>query len=304
MADKPIHLPSDQQRPFTEKIVAGHYVVALIDIMGQSDELAKWNYTPDRENPQPDWMRALENTRQRVLGWREHFDSHFRKTMDRVNQQAEAHRKDMPASRHKQFDQVRQYEILSSHFADSIILFSPLQNKYGYLQTANIYSMLGTLGTLFLIALAERTVFRGAIEVGMLCNLPTGEPYGPAMADVHRLESKCADYPRILVGPGARRYVSQICQNTATDAPTKAIRSIAECCNNFLSYDEDGQCIVDYLGAGFARLASKPGCMEDVRQRASEFVKSELTRFRMAGNKKLVARYERLGAYFRSKGLV
>jgi hypothetical protein len=281
----------------------GRHVVTLIDFLGQSSELAKWDHSPATLSPTDPWVQAVRDTMGRVMMWREEFEkrsAEFRAERETVAEQQSIGR---PAHLRQQFDEYRKSSLYPAHFSDTLIFYSPLQNEHGYWQMSNVCSMILTSGALMLAALNAKTVFRGAVEVGMLTRFPTGDPYGPGLAKAHQLESKIADYPRIVVGPGVLGYLDAVERTPGTDTPIRAIQALARQCRTYLAQDSDGCWIVDYLNDAFANAGGDPAGWRKSRSDGLTFVEAELAQFRGQRNDKLVARYERLRAYFRSPRL-
>lgn len=163
----------------------------------------------------------------------------------------------------------------------------------------DLIKMMVACGVLLLAGLNSKRVFRGAVEVGMLTCLESGDPYGPALARAHHLENKAADYPRIVVGPGVLSYLDAVERSEGEDPSIRAIRALARTCRTFLAQDSNGCWYVDYLADAFANAGGDPASCRKLQTDALVFVRSELARFRATQNKILVERYERLAAYCR-----
>jgi len=285
----------------------GLHVVALIDFLGQASELAKWDFVPDTPQKMAEWIPAVRRSMGRVTTWREQSEERARQFQAERDRFAEQYSKGQPADLRRLFDEYRKAPLYTSHFSDTLIFCSPLVNEHGYWQVTNVAGMIVTCGTLMLAALATRTVFRGAIEVGMLSRFPTGDPYGPALAKAHHCEAKVAGYPRIIVGPDLVSYLDATVKNPDTGGPARANRAIAELCRRCMTQDTDGCWIVDYLNDQFAADAETRALARDVQHQALAFVQAERDRFAKAGDderaKQLANRYERLLAYFRSRGV-
>lgn len=52
----------------------GQHVVALIDLLGQSSELAKWDFVPTSNSEMERWLTAVKSSMGRVIQWREEFE--------------------------------------------------------------------------------------------------------------------------------------------------------------------------------------------------------------------------------------
>lgn len=294
--------PSWEQAGTSEMAMFGPHVVALIDFLGQSGQLAKWDFVPSNVGEVGEWVKAVRESMGRVLTWREEFDKRFgqyQKLLDTYEQDFSA---PAPPEKLKQFHEFRQTTLHHQHFSDTLIFYSPLQNEHGYWQVSNVVGFLVVCGTLFLGSLTTRTPLRGAIEVGMLSRFPTGDPYGPGLAKAHHLESKVADYPRIVVGPTLLSYLNAIERDPDQDPPARANRAVAMQCRQHLAQDTDGCWIVDYLNDTFATAGGNPTGWRKLQADAFAFVQAELARFKNERNDKLGQRYGRLLAYFRAHG--
>lgn len=286
----------------------GPHVVALIDFLGQSNELSKWDFVPNTVTETAKWVPAVRNTLGRVLLWREEFEKRFAAYLQLLREFEEQFAPKEPAELRRKFDEYRQTSIRRQHFSDTLIFYSQLQNDHGYWQVSNIAGMIVTCGALMLAALNHNTVFRGAIEVGMLTHFPPdpdgrpGDPYGPGLAKAHYLESKVAQYPRIVVGPTLISYLDTTINNPDSDRVAQANRAVALQCRQHLAQDTDGCWIVDYLNDTFANAGGNPAGWRKLQADACAFVGAELARFRSAADAKLTKRYDRLDAYFRSRG--
>jgi hypothetical protein len=285
----------------------GRHVVALIDFLGQSSELAKWDYEPDTPQRMEKWIPAVRSSMGRVLRWREEFETMFRQRKAESDRYMEQASVGQPAELRRQLDEYRKTALRTAHFTDSLIFCYPLQNEHGYRQVGNVADLIGTLGIVMLAALSRKTAFRGAIEVGMLGYFPTGDPYGPALSKAHHLEAKDADYPRILVGPQLLSYLKDNLENTDADMAARANLALAKMCQECIVQDTDGHWIVDYLNDEFASHIKDRSVVRQVRSQALAFVQAEHDRFAQEGKDelamRLTARYERLLAYFRSRGV-
>ena len=70
-----------------------------------------------------------------------------------------------------------------------------------------VYAALTSAASTFLTMLAGRQAIRGGIDVGVAVELRDKELYGPALARAYELESKTANYPRVVLGEELIRYI-------------------------------------------------------------------------------------------------
>ena len=78
------------------------------------------------------------------------------------------------------------------------------------------------------------------------------EIYGPALSRAYALESKIANYPRVVVGEELIKYLNLIRtlnKNSGLSANDRVNALAAEKSIELLTEDDDGYIIVDYLGS-------------------------------------------------------
>lgn len=280
----------------------GPHVVTLIDFLGQSGQLVKWDFSPETVGEVDEWTRAVRQSMGIVMAGREAFEKFFAQYQQTLRASEEKFITGAPVEQRRQFDEYRQASMDHAHFSDTIILYSPLANEHEHWQVSNVIGFLVVCGGLLLESLANKAAFRGAVDVGMLSRFPSGDPYGPGLAKAHYLESKVAEYPRIIVGPTLLSYLDWLQSRPDSDAPTEANRTVATLCRDHITQDTDGCWIVDYLNDTFANAAGNPAGWRQSQASAFTFIQSELDRFKREKNEKLAKRYEALAAYFRSRG--
>lgn len=136
--------------------IFGPYVVLLVDFLGQSNDLAKWNFLPSTVREAADWTIAVRNSVGRVLTWRERFVHEIREFSILLRKSQARFTPRLPTAIRGEFEAYRQSEVLHQHFSDTVVFYSRLQNNKGYWQVSSIGGMLATCGTLMLSALAVR----------------------------------------------------------------------------------------------------------------------------------------------------
>lgn len=283
-----------------EMLMFGPHAVAMIDFLGQTQQLARWDFIPNTPGQVAEWVQGARATIGRIMTWREYVKEYFTKFTSFEIPQSWLH--GLSADQRAELAKMRETAIEFAHFSDSIIVYSPLQNQYDDWQVGNLYAMIVTCGTLLAAALTAGVPLRGAIEIGMLARFPSGDPYGPGLAKAYDLESKVAQYPRIVVGPGVFAYLDANEREPGDTPQIRANRDHAADCRRCLTQDADGQWIVDYLNDHFANLGGDPAAFRHLRDQAFAFVQAERGRFRQEGNSKLGDRYDRLVSYFKAHG--
>lgn len=277
----------------------GHHIVTLIDFLGQQRELAKWDFLPETEYDKREFIAAVRATFGKITVWRDQFQEKSKLWLES---------RDLPDSWAKTLpDGGRAYREFAHttldfmYFSDTIVIYSPIVNQYGHANCGTVMAHLFTCGTLMLAALNQNTVFRGAIEVGMAGQIDQVGIYGPVLGSAHYLESKRAEFPRILVGDRLYEYLVAQTADPEDSAASRTNRGIANTCLRLTGEDLDRERILDYMGCGFAELATNKKGWEMLRKGAHAFVRRELDRFRGERDQKLGDRYDRMAQYYRSR---
>jgi hypothetical protein len=153
-----------------------------------------------------------------------------------------------------------------------------------------------------LTSLASEHPLRGGIDVGLATEIGPGEIYGTALERAYLLESKVAQYPRIVIGDELWKYLNSALAEFGEDKTpvAKAIPAIIQKIMGLIATDTDGKRILDYLGAGVVEN-SAPGDKESMVQPAYEFVLAEQNRLIGEGNAELIERYASFRSYFESR---
>ena len=121
--------------------------------------------------------------------------------------------------------------------------------------------------------------------------------YGEVLVDVYNLESKVAEWPRIVVG---ERLFNKL--HDAEKEPFENFEwaiGIAEECRSMLTRDKDGTIMIDVLGAWMdGHRSSRRTLTRNKVRDAHRHVRDELRKHENACDKKLIPRYRTLVAYF------
>jgi hypothetical protein len=82
------------------------------------------------------------------------------------------------------------------------------------------------------------------------------EVYGPVLGNAYTLETKMAEYPRILVSNGLIEYLATMSRLSQTTPLGRLATSLAGDCKRFITVDTDGKPMLDFLGEQMARLST------------------------------------------------
>jgi hypothetical protein len=265
----------------------GHHLVAFLDVLGQRDKFRGLRL-PTNASEEEKVKEVLRQTAGFVLDLRRVF--------------------------HKQFEVFEKGAGMGAHtkeplrpnfvgFSDSFVTSVPLRNDGGDLvRVATVFSALAAAAIVMLTSLASKHPLRGGIDVGLATEIGPGEIYGTALERAYVLESKVAQYPRIVIGDELLKYLnSALAEFSKGETPVaKAIAVITQKIMGLIATDTDGKRILDYLGAVVVE-SSAPEDREHMVQPAYEFVLAEQKRLIGEGNAELINRYALFRSYFESR---
>lgn len=121
-----------------------------------------------------------------------------------------------------------------TQFSDSIVVSIP------YNQEDGAFLFLCTLQHLLMNLADNKILCRGGIVIGELYHKQS-IVCGPALIDAYMLESKIANYPRVIVGPNIIKIAKTYKGNQNSE------QHIEEAFKRVLGYDSDGYYYIDYL---------------------------------------------------------
>lgn len=184
-------------------------------------------------------------------------------------------------------------------FSDTLIVYFQAVDNEGRYEWRGIHALLGATATLMPTLLSLGIPLRGGIDLGMGCEFVQGEIYGPVLQSAYQLESKIADYPRIVVGAALADLFDRALRGAHGQRGERLATVTAGQHTHWLSTDLDGVMIVDYLGKSAREMAGKFTNERIVNAR--EYVSAEHERFSRQRDEKLAGRYRKLACYFDSR---
>jgi hypothetical protein len=265
----------------------GHHLVAFLDVLGQRDKF-RGLQLPTNAAEEERVKQVLRQTAGFVLDLRRVF--------------------------HKQFEVFEKGAGMGAHtkeplrpnfvgFSDSFVTSVPLRNDGGDLvRVATVFSALAAAAIVMLTSLASKHPLRGGIDVGLATEIGPGEIYGTALERAYVLESKVAQYPRIVIGDELVKYLNSVlAEFSKGETPVaKAISVITQKIMGLIATDTDGKRILDYLGTVVVE-SSAPEDKNHMVQPAYEFVLAEQKRLTAEGDAELIKRYALFRSYFESR---
>jgi hypothetical protein len=289
----PTPLPNDS-------VGLGYYAVAFFDLLGQQDELRGLTELPDPNDKQA--MDKARSTLRRTYGavkeMRQHFSSVF-------NAYARS-RSDMDLSalsepQRAAFLSYTNDPIQFRGFSDSLVAYMPLRvHDAAKLPVRGLYGMLSAAAVTFTVSLAAGHPIRGGIDIGIGVEHGDHEIYGPALSRAYTLESKIADYPRIVVGDEMIRYLHLLVAAAQDSDLAKITAKLAQSCIDCMATDNDGHVFVDHMGKYF-HDELKGNVDPSVIQMAYDKVLELGENYKKAKNSKLAFRYALLRDYFEDR---
>jgi hypothetical protein len=268
----------------------GHHLVAFLDVLGQRDRF-KGLRLPKTPEESAEVAEVLRQTAGFVIELRQIFDEQFR-----------SFEAGLPHVRRQTGASVRPKFV---GFSDSFVTSVPLHNQGGDLvPIITVFSVLAAAAIVMLTSLASKHPLRGGIEVGLATEIGPQEIYGTALERAYLLESKDAEYPRIVIGDELWLYLQVALANfqAQTTPEARSVAAIVGKITELIATDYDGKRILDYLGPVIAEI---PGTGNKSREKmvkpAYEFVLGEQKRINETHDAKLIARYQAFRQYFESR---
>ncbi len=272
------------------------YVVAFLDLLGQQDVLSKMTVLPNVENQEEvaAFKQKVAELYRPLYGLQSFFSASIKPFLEGGSDESAF----SPLEK-ELLKQFRSTPVFYRHFSDSLIVHIPLRNDVGKFQCHAIYGVLAATAMTFLSCLVHSWTIRGGIELGLAMDIEEGEVYGPALARAYRLESKVAQYPRVVVGEELVRYLQSISGlEGITAAEEQAHADLATRALGLLAVDDDGCTFLDWLGSDIRSTFQKH--VEHVRI-AYNFIIHESIKHKEARNSKLGFRYTLLRNYVESR---
>ena len=276
-----------------------YYVVCVIDVLGQKQRLSGWSEIPEGNEPPPEFLKALRGTVIVVDKFRKWFEEYFNKVAACTMPEQYAR---LPEEQKTRYNRLKKVELKTQQFGDTFVFYTPTVTPEGDFSVLGIYRILGACCMAMITSLATKVPLRGAICIGTGTELAEETFYGPALSKAHHLEREVAGCPRIVVSrniPGALEG-----QKTYSSDPqaNQVLQVIAHTANSLTCEDTDGRQIVDFLGKGARDLIGDKAIQhgdvwKEEISRVWNFARSEMERFRAAGDEKHANRYDQLLAY-------
>lgn len=183
-----------------------HYIVAYIDVLGQKTKLAKLEKLLDNgERIGEPILKAKRQTIDVVKKIRNDFFGFLKSESDSESDNPKF--QNLTTEQKGQFKKLKYGDIKFQYISDAIIIYAPLAITRGEQRIQDIMDIIVKTACLILTQFGNNVAIRGAIELGWATKLESwtknkedANIYGPVLTRVYYLESKVADYPRIIIG--------------------------------------------------------------------------------------------------------
>ena len=277
------------------KVWYGLHVVAFLDVPGQQQ---KWQEIAELSadgSGAEDRLRELVSDAMRpVVFLREAIPKTMFQFMD---DEVSA---DVPESVREWIRGARDVAFSQLGFSDSLVAWFRLSEGTNPTLTP-ITGLLGALYSIALTTLAGLRMgipFRGGIDLGYgLSGLYEREVYGHALVSAYRLESRVAEWPRIVIGDAVWEYLSLVeSSGSANRRDSEIAADRARMCRRLIiEWPPNSGTLMLHL---LAPLVTRRFSPKD----AARWVRETYETCRRAGNATLAGRYAVLLEYFRAHG--
>ena len=275
---------------------AGNYCISFIDLLGQRDAFRGQGLLPTT-NSGPDGT-AIDRVLRDTIGPTLQLQQDVEAMMKAVSGDLDSPRRlSLSTKERAVYDEMQLKRVKTQYWSDGFVRFVCLGDGAVKCLLNGITEIFQFSGYFCLLGLARRHPVRGAIDISWGVELPHSGLYGPVVANAYELESKVAQYPRIVVGQRVVDFLEASLANASDDPYAMANRAWAGLCRDMLCKDADGCWIVHYLGDAFQFSVTDTN-HRFLHDRARTFVIEQLAKHRRLEDDKLAPRYSQLLNYF------
>lgn len=268
-----------------------NYCASFIDLLGQRDAMKDQGLLPQfkSEEEETDFFNryrlsvgAIDRLQKVVATFMEpHPEFSLRERLD--------------SDEAKQaYDRTRELKMKQQRWSDGLVLYTVMA---GAAPMNAIFEIICTSGALCLLGLADGSPVRGGIDIAWGVELHDNELYGPVVASTYDLESRVAQYPRIVLGDRVVHYMETAARHVSADPIDQVNSAYAQLCLQMTAADLDGMHIIDYLGTTFEGAVVQDAG-KDIYNSARAYCQKQLSAHASSRNTKLTVRYKWLMDYF------
>ncbi len=273
-----------------QKLEYGNYITSFVDILGQQQELTTIK----------DIIFGFGDTaKNSVL-----VKSTFSKTNEPIRRlrntfQNEYHTYIRDDDIQKTNPELDFNPLQTSVFSDFVMNYISIKNTDKALSVQGAYFIIMSTGVVFLKMLAQGIKVRGGIDLGIGMEIDQNELYGAALLNSYELESKVAQYPRIVIGKNLIQYLEHYKKIKPDNKYDQLNQEFAKRCFRIITKDIDGKYIIDYLGNNFKEYYGRD--LSEIIDKAYMALVKEYDSHIARGDSKLAFRYSLLRSYFEDR---
>ena len=265
-----------------------NYAAAFIDILGQRDELKGCGLLPENKD-------EVISIVKRTVGVICRLHSQFEGFYDELTRRATGLQ--ISEERRQEFINLQATSLKFQRFSDGLVVYISLAQDAEHSPINGVYGLIAASGSLCLLGLAQKTPLRAGFDIAWGVELNESELYGCVVARSYELESSIAKSPRVVLGGEVIQYLEANSQLPGDGLNEEYGRQMANVCREMIAQDEDGQYIVDYLGAGFRKHIAK-NIGSTIYTDALTYVEEQIDHWSNQNNDELMQRYLSINRYF------
>jgi len=278
----------------------GYFVVGLADILGQREWLLAYDDPPPAGLKNREKVKELRlKTLSPVRAFRKDFHDQFF-SYEKTISNSPLNCITGPVGAF--LDSLGSEPIGVHPFSDLVALSLPLESRRRTVPMEGVFLMIATSGMASLCSLYRGHPVRGGIELDLAWPIvhhgALSEIYGPALAKAYHLESRLADYPRIVVGHNLCDFIEL---NAKLPDPSDPNRIYADLTRRLLVTDDDCQMVINPYSDWY-RVEDREGKHRRIAEHCVAFAINEHKKFESQNNAKLTVRYARLTAFIQKHG--
>jgi len=278
-----------------ENLTISNYCASFIDLLGQQAALQGQNLMPILKTKEDEkkFLHTVKNSVGAIETLQKQVEI-FRKSISTSSLSTPLSPNDKIL-----YDEMKKVKAKQQRWSDGLVFYSSLTDTTEKCPMNAVFEIFLLSGTMCFIGLANKQPIRGAIEISWGVELHENELYGAVVANSYKLESKIAQYPRIVVGEQTINYLNAYLKKPE-NTPDKLFsynRNLAQICLSMTAIDQDGYYIIDYLGKTFTESVTHSHSQE-LYKKAYSYIYEQYEIHKNNKNSKLALRYTWLKGYF------
>ncbi|MGI5924529.1 MAG: hypothetical protein ACOX9E_11360 [Lentisphaeria bacterium] len=277
----------------SDTVDIAYYIVAFIDILGQSKAMSEWKKLPKNEQERAEFLGVVKKSAGIYASVNTYVDIFLNTVMNQDNDSWKIIRAIT--------GDIFENNIKRQRFSDGFILYSSLASPGGVQAVSNVRNIILACSAIMLTSLAAGTPIRAGVAIAPACELFKDELYGPAIATAYTLENSCAQYPRVVVDNSVCDYLKSYQNIQETSVVDRFVKKLALETLACISKDFDGYWIVDFLGDSVREIMYEANFDTKIFDKIINFTNQQLQQHRSNKDTKLTMRYFWLKEYINSR---